>query len=107
MQLYAAFSLPPANHWACGSFQVSTESHLRNHVSSVACSAQNPSGSSAARCQSCSYSAALLICAWAAKLAGGGNRRVSLRTLVIWDAAGEDMARISFLTPLSPASGER
>src|SRR5207253_9813746 len=57
-----------------------------------ACSAQNPSGSSAARFHSFSYSARLLIWAFAANSAGGGNCRVSFRTLVIFGAAGEDIA---------------
>src|SRR5262249_60163030 len=56
-----------------------------------ACSAQKPSGSSLDRCQSRSYSARLLTWACAANSAGGGNRRVSLRTLVILAAAGLDM----------------
>src|SRR5438105_8749373 len=90
MQLYAALSVRPTNHWACGSFHSRTRSHLRNQVSAPACSAQKPSGSSAARFHSASYSAALLMCAWAANSAGGGNCRVSLRTLVML-VVGEDI----------------
>src|SRR4051812_35224680 len=96
MQLYAALSLPPVNHWACGSFQTRTLSHLRNHASDSACSAQNPSGSSAARRQSCSYSAWLLMRARAANSGGGGNWRDSFRTLVMFDCTGEVMARVSW-----------
>src|SRR5688572_8921438 len=88
-QLALTLSLPPTNHWACGSFQTSTWSHGLAHSSFLASSAQKLSGSSLARCQRRSYSAMLLTWADAAKAAGGGKERVSLRTLVMCD--GEDM----------------
>src|SRR5262249_33933632 len=100
-QLALTLSLPPTNHWACGSSQTSTLSHGLAHSSPWACSAQNPSGSSLARRQRRSYSAMLLTRAAAAKAGGGGKERVSFRTLVMCDEAeGEDMVR-------SPRLGER
>src|SRR5438094_5817282 len=90
-QLELTLILPPTNHWACGSFQTSTLSHFLNQCSDSACSAQKPCGSSLARCQSFSYSARLLMWAYCEKSGGGGNCRVSLRTLVMLVPAGEDM----------------
>jgi hypothetical protein len=48
-QLALAFSRPPTNHFASGSFQSSTCFHGSAHASSLAISAQKPSGSRAAR----------------------------------------------------------
>src|SRR5262249_4772272 len=90
-QLTLALICPPANHWACGSFQTRALSHFFNQASASACSAQTAAGSSLARCQSFSYSARLLTCALAANSAGGGKVRVSCRTLVMLAEAGEDI----------------
>src|SRR5207247_2045133 len=90
-QLALALICPPTNHLACGSFHSSTLVQRLIHVSDSACSAQKPSGSSLARWKSFSYSSRLLRCAFAAKSAGGGKVRVSLRTLVMCEPAEEDM----------------
>src|SRR3954454_18344094 len=71
--------LPPTNHLANGSFHSSTVSHLRNQSRSSACFAQNAIGSAAASAYIRLYSSKLPMCAFAAKLAGGGNNRCSLR----------------------------
>ncbi len=47
-QLTLMFSCPPTNHFACGGCQSSTVSHGRDHSSSPAIRAQNPSGSRSA-----------------------------------------------------------
>ena len=91
MQLALTLSLPPTNHWACGSFQTRTLSHVFAQSSDFACSAQRPSGSALAFYTSASYSATLLKCA-DAENAGGGKVRDSLRTLVMLEEEGEDMA---------------
>ena len=53
-QLYETFVLPPANHWANGSFQTSALSNGLNQCNSLrARSAQNFGGSAAAWSQSC------------------------------------------------------
>src|SRR6516164_2902414 len=84
MQLKLALIFPPTNHLANGSFHSSTLFQRWNQCNDSACSAQKPSGSAAARFQSFSKSARLLMCALSAKSAGGGNFLVSFRTLVIF-----------------------
>src|SRR5947209_19996569 len=91
-QLSLTLIWPPANHWACGSFQTSTLFQRLNQCSDSACSPQKPSGSSSARCQSFSYSAVLLTWAAAANSGGGGKVRFSVSRLVICEPAGEDLA---------------
>src|SRR4051812_36017570 len=93
-QLSLALIRPPTNHFANGSFHASTLSHGLNQCSELAASAQKASGSSLAHWARRSYSAALMN-ALAAKSAGGGKVRVSLRILVMLAAAGEDIARVS------------
>src|SRR3954447_22760190 len=97
MQLSLALICPPTNHLANGSFHSSTLSHGFNQCSALAASAQKASGSSLAHWASRSYSAVLGMNALAAKSAGGGNWRVSLRMLVMSEA-GEDIAGLRWAT---------
>src|SRR5689334_21310445 len=72
-QLYAALMVPPTNHFANGgSSQSRTRSHFWSQSSRSACSAQNASRSAAA----CSYASSWRL-AFAARSAGGSNRRSS------------------------------
>src|SRR5436190_12972448 len=91
-QLALTLSCPPTNHLACGSFHSSTFCQGFAQVRLLACKAQKPSGPSFAAWKSRSYSARLLTWAAAANSAGGAKLRVSLRTLVMCEAEGEDMA---------------
>src|SRR5262245_43604912 len=79
-QLYARLSLPPMNQPATGGFQSRTWFHGSNQCSSLATSAQNPSGSFSARAYSASYSAIDLHRAWLENSCAGLKTRVSLRT---------------------------
>src|SRR5205807_858269 len=81
---------PPTNHLACGSSQSRTLSNGLIHSRLAACSAQKPAGSACAFWKRRSYSAGDLTWACAENAAGGGNERVSLRTLVMCEV-GEDM----------------
>jgi hypothetical protein len=87
--LWATFSLPPTNHFACGAFdQSSTWVNGVNQSRVLACSAQKPSGSRSAQAARRSRSAADTF-ALATKSAGGSKRRVSFRTLVMLTDTGE------------------
>src|SRR5437879_1686861 len=76
-QLYATLVLPPTNHFANGRSHSRTLFHLSNQCSSAAVSAQNRSGSSAARFRIASYSVASLMCAFNENSRGGGKTRCS------------------------------
>src|SRR5438309_924597 len=94
-QLSLTLSCPPTNHLANGSFHSRTRFQRLNQCSRSACLAQKPSGSSWASRVSFSNSSLLLMCAFAAKSAGGGKLRVSLRMLVMFEEVGEVMMECS------------
>ncbi len=75
MQLTETFSFPPTNHFALGGFQSRTRFHGRNHVSSLAKSAQNFSKFRFAL----RWTEAFRTCALFAKPFGDGNFRFSRR----------------------------
>src|SRR5438270_9700139 len=88
-QLELALSCPLTNHLANGAFDQSrTWVNGLNQSSDLACSAQKPSGSVSAHLASRSRSAALTR-ALAANSGGGGKRRVSFRTLVMFGEGGD------------------
>src|SRR5690606_29979462 len=94
-QLYATFSFPPTNHFACGGVHSRTVCHGSNQPSSLSHSAQYASGSDAARAHisgSRAFSASR-------NDGGGGNRRssssnaTSSRSLTDISASREGFAR--------------
>src|SRR6266702_1484511 len=95
MQLYDALILPPTNHFVSGISPSRTLSHLRNQCRWLASSPQNPAGSSLALRHILSYSASLLMLAAAVNSRGGGNVRVSCKTLVMPPPEPVDMSALS------------